>query len=279
MAPALLMTIDMDGLAEAVLRRDGDEARLPDILAAAAENSASLFARHGVKCTYFWVAKYAEAARALAPALRRAGHEIASHSYSHRSMAELDAAEKREEIVRSRDALAEAIGAPILGFRAPGLGCDPVTLDLLAEHGFVYDASSAVSPAYFALRAAHRWRTGRRWPIFGTPAENFGRLPRHDRVIVLRNSAPLGLPFYGTPHLYVPGGMALFAAQLAAARGPLTYLLHAIDFVDIPAGVDVLVKRPGHAANMERIVAALARGRISRTMAEHCAPSEARRAA
>jgi peptidoglycan/xylan/chitin deacetylase (PgdA/CDA1 family) len=81
--------------------------------------------------------RHPDAVRAIAAR----GHELGHHGHTHRRPDSLSAAEQRLEIEHGLSALSEVAGARPLGYRAPGWELTPVTLDLLAQHGFHYDSS------------------------------------------------------------------------------------------------------------------------------------------
>lgn len=64
-----------------------------------------MFARHGAQATHFLVGAAAEARPGLVHALTDAGHEVANHTYSHRSLVRLSQEERRAELTEGRDAL------------------------------------------------------------------------------------------------------------------------------------------------------------------------------
>lgn len=64
-----------------------------------------MFARHGAQATHFLVGASAEARPDLVHALTDAGHEVANHTYSHRSLVRLSQEERRSELVKGREAL------------------------------------------------------------------------------------------------------------------------------------------------------------------------------
>lgn len=64
-----------------------------------------MFARHGAQATHFVVGAAAEARPDLVHALTDAGHEVANHTYSHKSLVRLTRNERLEELTRGREAL------------------------------------------------------------------------------------------------------------------------------------------------------------------------------
>jgi polysaccharide deacetylase family protein (PEP-CTERM system associated) len=100
--------------------------------------------RFGVRATFFVVGQVAEHSPALVAAIHRAGHEVASHGWDHRRVLAMTPAQLRTDLRRSRDALEQATGAAVVGYRAPTFSVVPRTawaLDVLAEEGFAYDSS------------------------------------------------------------------------------------------------------------------------------------------
>jgi peptidoglycan/xylan/chitin deacetylase (PgdA/CDA1 family) len=85
---------------------------------------AELFARHGVRATFFVVGADLDddgEGRAALAALARAGHELASHTHTHPyDFIRLGAARIADEIDRAHATIADCAGTPPVGFRAPG---------------------------------------------------------------------------------------------------------------------------------------------------------------
>src|SRR5260221_1573199 len=72
------------------------------------------------------------------------GHELACHSYWHRRACTLSPSEFREDLRISKDAIEQAAGVPVYGYRAPSWSINKDSLwalDILAEEGFRYDSS------------------------------------------------------------------------------------------------------------------------------------------
>jgi len=133
-----------DGARHAVLRRC-----LPRF--------AELFARHGVRATFFVVGADLEEdaeGRAALAALARAGHELGNHTHSHPyDFVRLGPVRVAEEIDRGHAAIAACAGAGPVGFRAPGYEISPEVVGLLAARGYRYDSSILPSPPYYGAKA------------------------------------------------------------------------------------------------------------------------------
>jgi hypothetical protein len=72
-----------------------------------------------------------------------AGHEVGNHSFSHEPWFHLYEDERVErEVVDAEDAIEAATGVRPDGFRGPGYSLSRPLLDLLAERGYRYDAST-----------------------------------------------------------------------------------------------------------------------------------------
>lgn len=97
-----------------------------------------------VKATFFILGWIAKELPDLIKEISSRGHEIASHSYSHKILTLMSKEEFKKEIQLSLEAIDKAIGKPVKGFRAP---CFSVTnknlwvFDVLKENGFIYDSS------------------------------------------------------------------------------------------------------------------------------------------
>lgn len=101
--------------------------------------------QHTVKGTFFVQGMVAEKFPKLVQQIAQAGHELASHSYSHRRLYNLTAQQFRQELDTSVKLLADLTGQKILGFRAPTFSVRIDLLDwycdALLEQGLVYDSS------------------------------------------------------------------------------------------------------------------------------------------
>jgi polysaccharide deacetylase family protein (PEP-CTERM system associated) len=117
---------------------------LPSRVEFTTDITLDLLARHRITATFFVLGWVAERHPRLVDRIRSAGHEIASHGWSHRRVYELDEASFEAELARTNAAL-EAAGAPTpIGFRAPEWSINDRSLwalPVLARRGFRYDSS------------------------------------------------------------------------------------------------------------------------------------------
>jgi len=131
------------GAFEGVIDRGAWES-LPTRLAEPVFVLLDLLARSGAHGTFFtlgWIAtRYPDVVRRIADA----GHEIASHGWSHRRVTTLSPADFRDEVRRSKAVLEDLVGRPVLGYRAPNFSIGPKNdwaFDVLIDEGYRYDSS------------------------------------------------------------------------------------------------------------------------------------------
>jgi polysaccharide deacetylase family protein (PEP-CTERM system associated) len=103
-----------------------------------------LLAEGGSTATCFFIGYFGKRFPHLVREAIAAGHEIASHSLSHRLVYEMSPAEFHEDALASRKLLEDIAGGPVRGFRAPAFSVTertPWFFDKLAEAGYQYDSS------------------------------------------------------------------------------------------------------------------------------------------
>ncbi len=146
----------------------------------------TLLANHEAKATFFVLGCVAQALPRLVPQIAAAGHEIASHGFSHRLVTELDPHGFRDELRRTRAILESQSGQKIAGFRAPRWSLSSATpwaFEILKEEGYRYDSSQTPLPFIGnpqGSRSPHRMElpAGSLWeiPPMVTPTI-FGNMP------------------------------------------------------------------------------------------------------
>lgn len=162
-------------------------------------------------------------------AIAERGHEIGSHTRTHRLLTDLDEEAQREELRRSRQDL-ETVVDDVSGFRAPAFDIGDTHFDLLSETGYTYDSS--VVPArrvpgwYGGEFDVHRPCTA---DTFRPGAPPITELP----VAVMRG---LRLPLTGTWVRFFGRQYAIRGMRSLAARGvtPIVYV-HPWELADLPA--------------------------------------------
>jgi polysaccharide deacetylase family protein (PEP-CTERM system associated) len=103
-----------------------------------------LLDEHRTKATFFVLGWVAERQPQLIRAIDDRGHEVASHGYAHRRIYTQTPGQFREETRRSKQTIEDAIGHPIIGYRAASYSITAQSLwalDILRDEGFAYDSS------------------------------------------------------------------------------------------------------------------------------------------
>lgn len=110
-------------------------------------NVAAILALLGgrkVKATFFLLGELALRYPAETEAIAAAGHEVASHGHTHRSLWRMTRQEFALDLKKSRSAIAGAAGALPAGYRSPTWslkGREKEFLPVIRDAGFSYDSS------------------------------------------------------------------------------------------------------------------------------------------
>jgi polysaccharide deacetylase family protein (PEP-CTERM system associated) len=147
-APENALTIDVEdyfqvaALAEAVKSEDWHSMEYR--VEANTNRLLELFEKHDTKATFFTLGWVAEKSPGLVRSIQQAGHEVASHGYSHQLIYNQTPEIFREETRRSKAILEDITGEAITGYRAASYSVTNQSrwaLDILAEEGFTWDSS------------------------------------------------------------------------------------------------------------------------------------------
>ncbi|WP_159628347.1 XrtA system polysaccharide deacetylase [Massilia puerhi] len=104
----------------------------------------ALYERHGVRATFFTLGWIAERYPAMVRRIVDAGHELASHGYSHLRASDQSRAEFDNDIRSSKALLEDIGGQAVVGYRAPSFSIGHANLwalDALHEAGYRYSSS------------------------------------------------------------------------------------------------------------------------------------------
>jgi peptidoglycan/xylan/chitin deacetylase (PgdA/CDA1 family) len=260
----------------------------PLVYTAALPRLAEAFARHRMRATFFCVGRDAATHAPDLRALAAAGHEIASHTWSHPiRFAGLPQDWQHAELSHSRRALSDASGFDVVGFRAPNFDMDSRVVPRLAAAGYRYDASAyptpMLVPARLLLALKSRDPLGvlrmKPWPFTWRRTPYTWRAHGAEvREFPLAVTPGLRWPVYHTMRWLT--GERRFETGLAgfARRGePLSYALHGVDALGLAEDrVDPrLARHPGmhrplaeKLAVLDRTLAAIASLFDVRTYAE-----------
>lgn len=102
---------------------------------------ANFLAKNNLKGTFNFVGKIAEEFPEIVKQVYELGHDVAGHGYSHVFLDGLSESKQREEIEKTIDAIENACGYRIMGWRTPYLTYDKVTFDILEDLNFKWDNS------------------------------------------------------------------------------------------------------------------------------------------
>lgn len=212
-----------------------------------------------VRFVFFVIARDAPTHARLLREAHAAGHEIASHSFTHPEPFELlDDTTLRFEVGDSKKCLEDVIGSPVSGFRAPGLGLDSRIRRQVAEAGYRYDSSVMPSPVsvarqlVFALRSSR----GRGTRLRSALGQLFS--PRAPHALEIEGRRLWEFPLAVTPILRYPVYHTLshlvpvvWHDRAVSAVVDLSYVFHAVDLLDLEGdSVDArLARHPGMRRN------------------------------
>ncbi len=168
-----------------LIRREDWETR-PRRVVANTERVLDLLAAHNQRGTFFIIGWIAERHPELVRKIHAAGHEVACHSLLHRLIYNLTPEEFRDDTRRAKAILEDAIGAPIIGYRAPSYSITQKSLwalEILAEEGFKYDSSIfpirhdiAGIPDYPRTPNLHEFASGKSILEFPATTLRFGNM-------------------------------------------------------------------------------------------------------
>ena len=116
----------------------------PSRVEASTRRALDLFDKYSVKGTFFFVGWVAEKFPKLVRDVQVRGHELACHSYWHRTVYSLTPEEFRKDTRAAVRAIEDASGTKLYGYRAPSWSITKDSLwalEILAEEGFTYDSS------------------------------------------------------------------------------------------------------------------------------------------
>ena len=142
------MTIDVEdyfqvSAFEGVVR-DDDWDRMPCRVEQNTDRIIEMLGEYGIKATFFMLGWVAERYPGLVRRIVQAGHELASHGYSHVRVIHQQPQTFSEDVSRTRKLLEDTGGCRVIGYRAASYSIVRETLwahDILQDAGYVYSSS------------------------------------------------------------------------------------------------------------------------------------------
>jgi hypothetical protein len=211
-----------------------------------------------LKITFFVVGQDAsmEGNRKALALLSEKGHEVGNHSFHHEPSFHLSSrASIRNEIQEAEKHIILGTGQKPIGFRGPIFSWSPNCIDILAENGYLYDASSLptyLGPLarayYFAKSNTTHGQEDKRQALFGSfkngmnPIQPYRwKCSPHSSLLEIPVTT---IPFIKTPfhlsylmyiagysqflmHLYLKMAITLCLVK----RIGVSFLLHPLDFL------------------------------------------------
>jgi peptidoglycan-N-acetylglucosamine deacetylase len=165
--PIASLSLDLDNLwSYQRTHGDPDWERRASYLPALMPPLLDLLDEAACKITFFVVgadAERSESAQWLRM-ISAGGHEVGNHSFHHECWLHLYTRDQLQaELVRAEEAISSVIGQRPTGFRGPGFSWSPALLEVLADRGYLYDASTL--PTYLGpLARAYFLATARMSP-------------------------------------------------------------------------------------------------------------------
>lgn len=128
--------------AQAVNYADWDQ--MPSRIRSSVSRLLDVLDEHNTRSTVFVLGWIARKYPALVRQVAERGHEIACHSDRHRAVFRLDQQSFHQDTLAAKQAIEDAIGTSVYGYRAPSFSITPGTewaFEVLQELGFSYDSS------------------------------------------------------------------------------------------------------------------------------------------
>jgi polysaccharide deacetylase family protein (PEP-CTERM system associated) len=122
----------------------GDWDRIPRRVESNIDQILELFGEHGARATFFALGWVAERHPAMVRRIVEAGHELASHGFSHGRAHDQQPDEFLDDIRRAKSVLENLSGCEVRGYRAPSFSIgprNPWAFDCIAKAGYRYSSS------------------------------------------------------------------------------------------------------------------------------------------
>lgn len=198
--------------------------KYPSAIHEGMKNCLALLKHYNAKATFFYVGWLAERYPEIVKWAHDEGHEIATHTYTHKYIHTMEEPEFAESLQKSLDALKSAVpNAHITGHRAPAFSLDRTKswqFSVLNQYGIKYDSS--ITPHSTYLYGDHNA------PLYPYYWQNILEIPP-SVIEVVRKRMPVG---GGGTLRILPDGYLRWARKRFAREGyPVVIYMHPWEFV------------------------------------------------
>ncbi|HAF30094.1 MAG TPA: polysaccharide deacetylase [Bacteroidales bacterium] len=238
MSNSVLITNDVE--TTSILNHRLDDRIAQIVLKQGMPRLLDLYAKHGVKATFFYTGHIAKLVPDVVRMAYKAGHEIGSHGYSHEVNQAFDILsfdQQKEHLVKSKKILEDIIGEEIISFRAPAARVNKNIVQALIETGFKIDSSISsqrldMFMSFGALKKVN-WLTAPRLPYF---TDDHNIFKKGESELFEVPISAIGFPYIGTFMRIAPGlnrlTRNLLHQETKYNNRPFVFLTHPNEFID-----------------------------------------------
>lgn len=101
----------------------------------------ALLAKYRIRASWFIPGHTLETYPGECRRIADAGHEIGHHGWTHVPPNDLTREQEEEGLVRANEQIRKLTGTHARGYRSPAWDLSPHSVELLLQHGFIYDSS------------------------------------------------------------------------------------------------------------------------------------------
>jgi peptidoglycan/xylan/chitin deacetylase (PgdA/CDA1 family) len=161
MRPFFIMTVDVDDWSSLLnfysVKHDKSIANSKASVEDGLIRLLGIFDKHEITATFFVPGEVAQKNGQAIKNIAEDGHEVACHGLVHEKDEFLRERYRQEQQIKEASRIIEeASGEKPVGFRAPCLRANATTLEVLQDHGYIYDSSIAPTfvPGYYGYLSA-----------------------------------------------------------------------------------------------------------------------------
>jgi hypothetical protein len=192
----------------------------------ALKNFIAFLKKYNIKVTFFVTCDCIKKNSEIFREIKKQGHEIALHGYTHERIDKLSFRKKVSSINKSLSYFKRCLGLIPQGFRAPQHGIDNETLKILNEKSFKYDSSIIPWNFYHLIFF---------WKIKVNFFHHFAKMKKHKRKGI--TEIPISsfiLPFSSITLRMLPLSiLKIYFFFISFLKNPI-FLMHSWDLIEVP---------------------------------------------